>query len=84
MIEIGKGGPRPVKTVMMSRYARYLVIRNADPSKEIVAHGQTHFAIQMRRQELGDEEQEAERRITIRTELRKHNSQLVTWSRSRK
>lgn len=77
MIEIGKGGQRSVKTAMLSRYACYLVIQNADPSKEIVAHGQTYFAIQTRRQELSDEEREAERRLNIRAELRKHNSQLA-------
>jgi DNA-damage-inducible protein D len=56
MIEIGKGGQRAEKTVMMSRYACYLVIQNADPAKEIVAQGQTYFAIQTRRQELSDAE----------------------------
>jgi len=45
MIEIGKGGQRPVKTVFMSRYACYLAIQNADPRKEIVAQGQTYFAV---------------------------------------
>jgi len=49
MIEVGKGAKRPAKSVMMSRYACYLVIQNADPSKEIVAQGQTYFAIQTRR-----------------------------------
>ena len=63
MIEIGKGGQRPVKTVLLSRYACYLVIQNADPNKEIVAHGQTYFAIQTRRQELADERIEEERRV---------------------
>ncbi len=77
MIEIGKGGQRAVKTVMMSRYACYLVIQNADPTKEIVAQGQTYFAIQTRRQELSDEEIEAQRRLAIRSELRTHNSQLA-------
>ena len=77
MIEIGKGGQRPVQTVMMSRYACYLVIQNADPAKEIVAQGQTYFAIQTRRQELSDEEIEAQRRLAIRSELRTHNSQLA-------
>jgi hypothetical protein len=33
MVGIGKRGQRPVKTVMMSRYACYLVIQNADPAK---------------------------------------------------
>ncbi len=39
MVEIGSGAQRKLKTVMMSRYACYLVIQNADPSKEIVAQG---------------------------------------------
>ncbi len=55
MIEIGKGGQRPVQTIYMSRYACYLVIQNADPRKEIVALGQSYFAIQTRRQELSDQ-----------------------------
>ncbi len=77
MIEIGKGGQRAVQTVMMSRYACYLVIQNADPAKEIVAQGQTYFAIQTRRQELNDEEVEAQRKLAIRSDLRSHNTQLA-------
>lgn len=77
MIEIGKGGHRPVQTVMMSRYACYLVIQNADPAKEIVALGQTYFAVQTRRQELTDEEVEAERRLLFRAEMKAHNVQLA-------
>jgi DNA-damage-inducible protein D len=77
MVEIGSGAQRSVKTVMMSRYACYLVIQNADPAKEIVAHGQTYFAVQTRRQELSDAENEEQRRLSIRSELRKHNSQLA-------
>ena len=77
MVEIGSGAQRSLKTVMMSRYACYLVIQNADPAKEIVAQGQTYFAIQTRRQELSDEEIEAQRRLAIRSELRTHNSQLA-------
>ena len=63
MVEIGSGHNVPCKTVMMSRYACYLVIQNADPAKEIVAQGQTYFAIQTRRQELSDEEVEEQRRL---------------------
>jgi DNA-damage-inducible protein D len=76
MVEIGSGAQRKLKTVMMSRYACYLVIQNADPSKEIVAQGQTYFAIQTRRQELSDEEVEEQRRLAIRSDLRSHNSRL--------
>jgi DNA-damage-inducible protein D len=77
MIEIGKGGQRSVKTVLLSRYACYLIIQNADPKKEIVAHGQTYFAIQTRRQELADESIEEERRIVLRDEIRQHNVKLA-------
>lgn len=77
MVEIGSGAQRQLRTVMLSRYACYLVIQNADPSKEIVALGQTYFAIQTRRQELSDAEVEEQRRLAIRSELRTHNSQLA-------
>ena len=77
MVEIGSGAQRPLRTVMLSRYACYLVIQNANPSKEIVALGQTYFAIQTQRQELSDAEVEEQRRLAIRSELRTHNSQLA-------
>jgi len=67
MVGIGSGAQRAVPTVKMSRYACHLVIQNADPAKVIVAHDQTCFAIQTRRQELGDEEIEAQRRRAIRS-----------------
>jgi hypothetical protein len=77
MVEIGSGAQRSLRTVMLSRYACYLVIQNADPSKEIVALRQTYFAIQARRQELSDADVEEQRRLAIRSELRTHNSQLA-------
>lgn len=49
MVELGRGAQREVKTVYLSRYACYLVIQNADPEKDIVALGQTYFAVQTRR-----------------------------------
>ncbi len=81
MIEIGKGGQRSVKTILLSRYACYLIIQNADPKKEIVAHGQTYFAIQTRRQELADDRVEEERRLLLRDEMRHHNAQLADAAR---
>jgi len=79
MIEIGKGGQRPVKTVMLSRYAGYLVIQNADPTKATVALGQTYFAVQTRRQELADDQalQEDQKRLLLRAEMKKHNKNLA-------
>ena len=55
MIDLGKGAQRQIPLVFLSRYACYLVVQNADPSKPIVAAGQTYFAVQTRRQELADE-----------------------------
>ena len=78
MVEIGSGAMRPLKTVFLSRYACYLIIQNADPRKKIVAHGQTYFAVQTRRQELADKEVEDERRLVYRSELRHHNTQLAS------
>lgn len=82
MIEIGKGGQRAVKTVRMSRYAGYLVIQNADPGKEIVALGQTYFAVQTRKQELSEQALEDQRRLLLREEMKQHNIQLADAAKS--
>ena len=81
MVEIGSGAYRPLEDVQLSRYACYLIVQNADPAKPIVALGQTYFALQTRRQELGDAERfgklpEDERRLAIRHELSEHNKAL--------
>lgn len=55
MIEVGKGAKRKIEDAHLSRYACYLIVQNADPTKEIVALGQTYFAVQTRRQEQADE-----------------------------
>jgi len=77
MIQIGKGGQREVDSVLLSRYACYLIIQNADPRKDIVAIGQTYFAIQTRRQELADQQIEEERRLILRKEIKHHNTKLA-------
>ncbi len=52
MIELGKGAKKDFQSVKLSRYACYLIVQNADPGKEIVALGQTYFAVQTRMQEI--------------------------------
>ena len=77
MVALGSGAERPIVVTLLSRYACYLAIQNADPGKEIVAQGQTYFAVQTRRQELADEHIEENRRIVLREEVRRHNVHLA-------
>ena len=58
MVSISSGAERQIDDYdyHLSRYACYLIIQNGDPSKPVIANGQTYFAIQTRRQELADDE----------------------------
>ena len=47
-----------IQDYKLSRYICYLIVQNADPSKEVVALGQTYFAIQTRKQEITEQEYE--------------------------
>ena len=52
MVAIGLGVKREMPSFKLSRYFCYLIVQNADPSKEIVALGQSYFAMQTRLQEI--------------------------------
>ena len=83
MVPIGSGAYRQMESVKLSRYACYLVVQNADPGKEVVALGQTYFAVQTRMQEIQQMDaynqlkNENEKRLFLRNELAKHNTQLA-------
>lgn len=83
MVQIGSGAKRKSKSVKLSRYACYLIVQNADPNKEVVANGQTYFAVQTRIAEIKQMEaynnltSEEEKRLFLRNELARHNSQLA-------
>lgn len=82
MVEIGSGARRELPDVRLSRYACYLIVQNGDPSKPVIANGQTYFATQARRQEIADDAKfaqlgEDEKRLAIRNELATHNKQLA-------
>ena len=55
-IKMPKNAEKVIIDYKLSRYACYLTVQNSDPSKEVVALGQTYFAIQTRKQELMEKE----------------------------
>ena len=83
MVSIGSGAIRTIETIRLTRYACYLTVQNADPSKTIVAQAQTYFAIQTRIAEVKQMEEynrltsEDEKRLFLRNEVTKHNLLLA-------
>ena len=83
MVSIGSGAKREIDDVKLSRYACYLIVQNADPGKEVVALGQTYFAVQTRLQEIQQMQAyqrlktEDEKRMFLRKEMLEHNKHLA-------
>lgn len=80
MVEIGSNARRGFPGYMLSRYACYLIVMNGDPKKQVIALGQTYFAVKTRQQELVenyDELSEDQKRLAIRSEMKRHNKQLA-------
>ena len=84
MVDIGSGAERQIDDVMLSRYACYLIVMNGDPRKEVIAVGQSYFAVKTRQQELIDNYEqmsEDQKRLAIRNEMIAHNKSLAEAAR---
>lgn len=80
MVSIGSGAERGFPSYMLSRYACYLIVMNGDPRKEVIAAGQTYFAVKTRQQELTEyyaQLTEDQKRLAIRSEIKEHNKSLA-------
>ncbi len=88
MVDLGSGAKREITSFKLSRYACYLIVQNSDPSKEIVALGQTYFAIQARLQEIKQMDEyanltnEDEKRLFLRNDLTRHNLILASTAKN--
>lgn len=88
MVSIGSGAERELPSYKLSRYACYLIVQNADPTKQVVALGQTYFAVQTRLQEIKQMDEynrlssEEERRLFLRNEMSRHNTYLATAAKN--
>jgi DNA-damage-inducible protein D len=79
VITAGKGAIQNVLDYRLTRYACYLIVMNGDPRKEVIALGQTYFAVKTRQQELQEIYHllnEDERRLFLRGDVKQKNMLL--------
>ncbi len=87
MVSLGSDAKCEVEDMHLSRYACFPIVQNADPSKEVVALGQTYFAVQTRRQEISDAAALAELtedrcRLLLRQRIKLQNSDLASATKN--
>lgn len=79
-IEMPQNAQKEILDFELSRYACYLIVMNGDSRKDVIAIGQTYFAVKTRQQELIEDYEnldEEQKRLAIRNEMKLHNKSLA-------
>ena len=85
-ITSGKGRVELIEDYHLTRYACYLIVQNGDPRKDVIALGQSYFAVQTRKMELTEEEfsrlDENQKRLYTRINVRNKNQYLFETAKN--
>ena len=86
VLTVGNDAKIEVLDYYLTRYACYLIVQNGDSRKEVIALGQSYFAVQTRKMELTEEEfsklNENQKRLYTRTHVKNKNQYLFETAKN--